>query len=131
MVQRKQRKQQFSHSIGFLQIRVSRKNETFDPELGVIFHSSSHGFWVPDESGTGSPRTNPTPAQRLGLNFKPVPSSCMQLAHPSLPFGIESRKSLLSSGDTLVGNVPQKIVRRLPGFFLGLAYDDMHSQTEP
>ena len=54
----------------------------------------------------------------------------MQPAHPFLPFGIESGKSLLGSANALIRNVTQKIVRRLPGFFFSLAYDDVHSETE-
>jgi len=131
MVQRKQRKQQLGDTIGFFQIRVSGKNETFDSELGVFFHSSGHRFRVPDQRGAGSTTHQANSGPKIGTDFKPVPSSTMQLAHSFLSFGIESGKSLLGSADALVRNMAQEIVRRLPGFFVGLAYDDVHPQTEP
>src|ERR1700751_2144957 len=131
MVQRKQRKQQLGDTIGFFQIRVSGKNETFDSNLSVFFHSSSHRFRIPDYRGAGSTTHQANSGPKIRTDLEPFAVSTMQLAHPFLAFGIESGKSLLGSGNAFIGNVTQKIVRSLPGFFVSLAYDDVHPQAEP
>src|SRR4051812_45920728 len=54
----------------------------------------------------------------------------MQGRHALLSDAVEARERLLRSGDGLVVEPGDEIVRRLPGFGRGLTHDDMQPDAE-
>jgi hypothetical protein len=76
----------------------------------VLFQSCGNCFGISDQCRAGPPRTNPTPAPKIGTDLKAITLTAMELNHSFLAFGIETGKRLLRGCDTFIRNVAQKVL---------------------
>src|SRR5437762_2438520 len=89
----------------------------------------------PPAAATGAPRPRaPTPepdaGRQIGTDFEPGAPPAMKLRHPLLADRVHAGEDLLRGRDGVVIEMTDKIVRRLPGFRIGLAHDDVQPDAE-
>src|SRR5690349_17379970 len=108
MIDREEREEKLGDPVCFLQMRVSRENESIDAERGVFFQSCCDCFWISNQRRAGSATNQANSSPKIRTNLQSIALTAMELGHPLLAFRIKTRKRLLRGGNTFVRNVAQK-----------------------
>src|SRR3569833_1984716 len=109
---------------------IAGQDEGIDADVLVLPNPRRNGRGIADQrrSGTAAHEADAGPEVRTDLEL--VAATAMQLCHALLADRVHAREDLLRACDGVIADMLDQFVRRLPGFRVGLADDDMETDAE-
>ena len=114
-------KQQISQAIRFFKVRITGPNEGLNSQVEVLLHSFRYGGRITDQRCGGASAHEAHACPEIGTYFQFFAPAVMQLRHAALSFRVEPCECFLRSGDRVVIEVANQIIRGSPGFSAAVA----------